>query len=66
MDSSSSTSTNADSLPRYMNDVFLSWLLGGILNFSVVFIELFFILTSIWFNQFNYIFDRGFLFVYMA
>ncbi|XP_047325855.1 transmembrane 9 superfamily member 8-like [Impatiens glandulifera] len=39
----------------YMNPVF-SILIGGILPFGAVFIELFFILTSIWLNQFYYIF----------
>ncbi|KAL6534806.1 Transmembrane 9 superfamily member 8 [Orobanche gracilis] len=42
----------------YMNPLF-SILIGGILPFGAVFIELFFILTSIWLNQFYYIF--GFL-----
>ena len=44
----------------YMQPVF-SVLIGGILPFGAVFIELFFILTSIWLNQFYYIF--GFLFL---
>ncbi|CAM8966445.1 unnamed protein product [Rhodiola kirilowii] len=44
----------------YMNPVF-SIFIGGILPFGAVFIELFFILTSIWLNQFYYIF--GFLFI---
>ncbi|XP_052110111.1 transmembrane 9 superfamily member 7 [Arachis duranensis] len=44
----------------YMKPVF-SILIGGILPFGAVFIELFFILTSIWLNQFYYIF--GFLFI---
>ncbi|XP_058073931.1 transmembrane 9 superfamily member 7-like isoform X2 [Magnolia sinica] len=44
----------------YMHPVF-SILIGGILPFGAVFIELFFILTSIWLNQFYYIF--GFLFL---
>jgi transmembrane 9 superfamily protein 2/4 len=44
----------------YMRPVF-SILIGGILPFGAVFIELFFILTSIWQNQFYYIF--GFLFI---
>lgn len=44
----------------YMKPVF-SILVGGILPFGAVFIELFFILTSIWLNQFYYIF--GFLFI---
>lgn len=44
----------------YMQPVF-SVLIGGILPFGAVFIELFFILTSIWLNQFYYIF--GFLFI---
>lgn len=44
----------------YMQPLF-SVLIGGILPFGAVFIELFFILTSIWLNQFYYIF--GFLFI---
>ncbi|KAJ0964522.1 hypothetical protein J5N97_025660 [Dioscorea zingiberensis] len=44
----------------YMQPTF-SILIGGILPFGAVFIELFFILTSIWLNQFYYIF--GFLFI---
>lgn len=44
----------------YMQPAF-SVLIGGILPFGAVFIELFFILTSIWLNQFYYIF--GFLFI---
>jgi len=44
----------------YMNPVF-SILTGGVLPFGAVFIELFFILTSIWLHQFYYIF--GFLFI---
>ncbi|KAG6421203.1 hypothetical protein SASPL_117753 [Salvia splendens] len=44
----------------YMNP-FFSILIGGILPFGAVFIELFFILTSIWLQQFYYIF--GFLFL---
>ncbi|XP_062078429.1 transmembrane 9 superfamily member 9-like [Humulus lupulus] len=44
----------------YMNSAF-SILIGGILPFGAVFIELFFILTSIWLHQFYYIF--GFLFI---
>lgn len=46
--------------PWYMQPCF-SILIGGILPFGAVFIELFFILTSIWLNQFYYIF--GFLFI---
>ena len=41
--------------PWYMHDVFFV-LVGGILPFGAVFIELFFILTSIWLQQFYYIF----------
>ncbi|XP_012452588.1 transmembrane 9 superfamily member 10 isoform X1 [Gossypium raimondii] len=44
----------------YMNPTF-SILIGGILPFGAVFIELFLILTSIWLHQFYYIF--GFLFI---
>ncbi|KAL8189548.1 hypothetical protein R6Q57_029114 [Mikania cordata] len=44
----------------YMSSAF-SILIGGILPFGAVFIELFFILTSIWLQQFYYIF--GFLFI---
>jgi transmembrane 9 superfamily protein 2/4 len=44
----------------YMNPLF-SILMGGILPFGAVFIELFFILSSIWLHQFYYIF--GFLFI---
>jgi len=46
--------------PWYMNSV-LSILVGGILPFGAVFIELFFILSSIWLHQFYYMF--GFLFM---
>ncbi|KAK9840498.1 hypothetical protein WJX74_010676 [Apatococcus lobatus] len=42
----------------YMHPVF-SVLIGGILPFGAVFIELFFILTSMWLHQFYYLF--GFL-----
>ncbi|PKU65802.1 transmembrane 9 superfamily member 7 [Dendrobium catenatum] len=44
----------------YMQPIFVISI-GGILPFGAVFIELFFILTSIWLNQFYYIF--GFLFI---
>jgi transmembrane 9 superfamily protein 2/4 len=44
--------------PWYMNAVF-SCLVGGVLPFGAVFIELFFILTSMWLHQFYYLF--GFL-----
>uniref|UniRef100_A0A0A8Y0U2 Transmembrane 9 superfamily member n=1 Tax=Arundo donax TaxID=35708 RepID=A0A0A8Y0U2_ARUDO len=46
--------------PWYTNPAF-SILIGGILPFGAVFIELFFILTSIWLHKFYYIF--GILFV---
>lgn len=44
--------------PWYMHPVF-SCLVGGVLPFGAVFIELFFILTSVWLHQFYYLF--GFL-----
>lgn len=44
--------------PWYMHPLF-SILIGGILPFGAVFIELFFILTSMWLHQFYYLF--GFL-----
>lgn len=44
----------------YMHPIF-SILMGGILPFGAVFIELFFILSAIWGQQFYYIF--GFLFI---
>lgn len=44
----------------YMSPIF-SILMGGILPFGAVFIELFFILSAIWGHQFYYIF--GFLFI---
>lgn len=44
--------------PWYMHDI-VAVLVGGVLPFGAVFIELFFILTSIWLQQFYYIF--GFL-----
>ncbi|XP_075509028.1 transmembrane 9 superfamily member 7-like [Primulina tabacum] len=46
--------------PWYIHPVF-AMLFGGILPYGAVFIELFFILTSVWLNQFYYIF--GFLFL---
>jgi transmembrane 9 superfamily protein 2/4 len=46
--------------PWYMNPA-VSMLIGGILPFGAVFMELFFILTIIWMHQFYYIF--GFLFL---
>ena len=44
--------------PWYMTPVFCV-LVGGVLPFGAVFIELFFILSSIWLHQFYYVF--GFL-----
>lgn len=46
--------------PWYIHPV-LAMLFGGVLPYGAVFIELFFILTSVWLNQFYYIF--GFLFL---
>eukprot|EP00742_Colponemidia_sp_Colp-10_P000929 GILJ01001007.1.p1 GENE.GILJ01001007.1~~GILJ01001007.1.p1 ORF type:complete len:642 (+),score=115.94 GILJ01001007.1:20-1945(+) len=46
----------------YMKPIF-SILVGGILPFGAVFIELFFIMSSIWLHQFYYVF--GFLFLVM-
>ncbi|KAK4483660.1 hypothetical protein RD792_010861 [Penstemon davidsonii] len=46
--------------PWYIHPLF-AMLFGGILPYGAVFIELFFILTSVWLNQFYYIF--GFLFL---
>lgn len=63
MDHPVKTNTIPRQIPEqawYMNPVF-SVLIGGILPFGAVFIELFFILTSIWLQQFYYIF--GFLFL---
>ncbi|KAE9601726.1 hypothetical protein Lal_00040640 [Lupinus albus] len=57
------TSKMARQIPEqawYMTSV-ISILIGGILPFGAVFVELFFILTSIWLHQFYYIF--GFLFI---
>eukprot|EP01121_Diplochlamys_sp_Union-15-3_P016642 TRINITY_DN5705_c0_g1_i2.p1 TRINITY_DN5705_c0_g1~~TRINITY_DN5705_c0_g1_i2.p1 ORF type:complete len:195 (-),score=8.68 TRINITY_DN5705_c0_g1_i2:37-621(-) len=47
-------------LPWYMNP-FFSVMMGGILPFGAVFIELYFILSSIWLHKFYYLF--GFLFL---
>lgn len=44
--------------PWYMSATF-SILVGGVLPFGAVFVELFFILSSLWLNQFYYVF--GFL-----
>ncbi|KAL8456543.1 hypothetical protein ACS0TY_034676 [Phlomoides rotata] len=46
--------------PWYIHPLF-GLLLGGILPYGAVFVELFFILTSVWLNQLYYIF--GFLFL---
>jgi len=46
--------------PWYMGAAF-SAMVGGVLPFGAVFVELFFILTSIWLDQYYYVF--GFLFV---
>eukprot|EP00924_Labyrinthula_sp_SR-Ha-C_P010594 maker-scaffold_61-snap-gene-0.8-mRNA-1 protein AED:0.07 eAED:0.07 QI:0/0/0/1/0/0/2/0/176 len=44
--------------PWYMN-TFVGMLMGGVLPFGAVFVELFFILNSLWLDQYYYIF--GFL-----
>jgi len=49
--------------PWYMSSAFCV-LVGGILPFGAVFIELFFILSSIWLHQFYYVF--GFLFLVLV
>jgi transmembrane 9 superfamily member 2/4 len=41
-----------------------SVLMGGVLPFGVVFVELFFILSSIWQHRFYYLF--GFMFLVMT
>ncbi|CBY19632.1 unnamed protein product [Oikopleura dioica] len=46
--------------PWYMN-AFVSLLMSGVLPFGAVFIELFFIFTALWENEFYYLF--GFLFL---
>jgi len=46
--------------PWYMN-MYLSILMGGILPFGAVFIELFFIMSSIWLHRYYYLY--GFLFL---
>ncbi len=44
--------------PFYLN-LFVSMLIGGLLPFGTVFVELFFILSSLWLDQYYYLF--GFL-----
>jgi len=46
--------------PWYMNE-YLTMIVGGILPFGAVFVELFFILSSLWLDQFYYVF--GFLLI---
>lgn len=46
---------------RYFNRPEFSILLGGVLPFAAAFIEIFFIMSSVWLHQFYYIF--GFLFI---
>lgn len=50
-----------DSASSWYTSPHLSILLGGILPFAAVFIEIFFIMSSVWLNQFYYVF--GFLFI---
>jgi len=50
-----------DSQQSWYTSPHLSILLGGILPFAAVFIEIFFIMSSVWLNQFYYVF--GFLFI---
>ena len=45
---------------RYLSP-YVTVLVGGVLPFGVVFVELFFILSSLWLDQFYYVF--GFLFL---
>ena len=48
------------SAARYLSS-YVTVLVGGVLPFGVVFVELFFILSSLWLDQFYYVF--GFLFL---
>ena len=47
-------------LPWYMQPQF-SILVGGVLPFGAVFIEIFFIMSSVWFHQFYYVFPILFI-----
>jgi transmembrane 9 superfamily protein 2/4 len=51
---------NVPKQPWYLNP-WCTILMGGVLPFGAVFIEVFFILTSIWLNRYYYVF--GFLFI---
>ena len=65
--------TRTNKIPRqvpkqlwYMSD-FFQILVGGVLPFGAIFIELFFILTSLWLHQFYYIFGcLGLVFVILC
>lgn len=50
-----------ESQQSWYTNPYLSVLLGGILPFAAVFIEIFFIMSSVWLNQFYYVFP--FLFI---
>merc|ERR1719502_471153 len=49
--------TRTNEIPRQVPEQ--AWYMGGILPFGAIFIELFFIMTSVWLQRFYYVF--GFL-----
>ena len=64
--------TRTNKIPRqvpkqawYMSD-FVQVLVGGVLPFGAIFIELFFIMTSLWLHQFYYIFGFRLVFVILC